>query len=554
MRGMKRALWQILIRRQTSIGSAALILASMVATSRFLGLIRDRLLAARFSADELGVYFAAFRIPNLLFELLVMGALTTAFIPVFTRYLTGGKEGEAWRMAAIIINTSLILLAAVAVPLFIWAPTVSRLFAPGFTSEQIAQMAQFTRVILILQVAPLLVGNFFTGILQSFRSFLVPAIAPVVYNIGIIVGIMTFTSSLGLLAPVVGVGLGALLFMMIQIPVLGSLGYRHMFIMDLKHKGVRDVFKLMGPRTLGLGATQIDTTVDLMLASLLGARMVTIFNFAQHLQQLPVGLFGATIAQAALPTLSLSAANNEKGELKRAITTSLHQMLFFILPVSVLFIVLRTPIVRLVFGASRFDWDATVLTGMTLSMFSLSLGAQAVVHLLARAYYALYDSKTPVVIAVGSIFVNTVLSVLFITWFGMPVWSLGLSTSIASIAHAVVLFMCLDKRLELFSRIELFVPLIKMGVAALAAGVAIYIPLKLFDQLVFDTTRTFGLILLTGTATSIGLVVYFFLSWVMGVGEVHSFLSMIKRVRRVPAILLEPAREVINGGTQDKIS
>lgn len=554
MRGMKRALWQILIRRQTSIGSAALILASMVATSRFLGLIRDRLLAARFSADELGVYFAAFRIPNLLFELLVMGALTTAFIPVFTRYLTGGKEGEAWRMAAIIINTSLILLAAVAVPLFIWAPTVSRLFAPGFTSEQIAQMAQFTRVILILQVAPLLVGNFFTGILQSFRSFLVPAIAPVLYNIGIIVGIMTLTSSLGLLAPVVGVGLGALLFMMIQIPVLGSLGYRHMFIMDLKHKGVRDVFKLMGPRTLGLGATQIDTTVDLMLASLLGARMVTIFNFAQHLQQLPVGLFGATIAQAALPTLSLSAANNEKGELKRAITTSLHQMLFFILPVSVLFIVLRTPIVRLVFGASRFDWDATVLTGMTLSMFSLSLGAQAVVHLLARAYYALYDSKTPVVIAVGSIFVNTVLSVLFITWFGMPVWSLGLSTSIASIAHAVVLFICLDKRLELFSRIELFVPLIKMGVAALAAGVAIYIPLKLFDQLVFDTTRTFGLILLTGTATSIGLVVYFFLSWVMGVGEVHSFLSMMKRVRRVPAILLEPAREVINGGTQDKIS
>lgn len=550
---MKRALWQIFTRRQTSIGSAALVLASMVAASRLLGLIRDRMLAARFSADELGVYFAAFRLPNLLFELLVIGALTTAFIPIFTRYLTGGKEEEAWRMAAIIINTSLVLLGLIAVPLFVWAPAASRLFAPGFTPEQIAQMAQFTRFILLLQVAPLLVGNFFTGILQSFRSFLVPALAPVLYNIGIIVGIMTLTSSLGLFAPVVGVALGAVLFMIIQIPVLGSLGYRHMFVVDLNHKGVRDVFKLMGPRTLGLAATQIDTTVDLMLASLLGARMVTIFNFAQHLQQLPVGLFGATIAQAALPTLSLSAASNDRDELKRAVVTSLHQMLFLILPVSVLFIVLRTPIVRLVFGASRFDWEATVLTGMTLSMFSLSLGAQAVVHLLARVYYALYDSKTPVVIAIGSILVNTMLSILFITWLGMPVWSLGFSTSVASILHAVVLFVCLDKRLESFFRIELFVPLVKMGAAALLAGVAIYIPLKLLDQLVFDTTRTFGLILLTGMTTVIGLSVYFFLSWVMGVGEVHSFLSMIKRVRRVPAILLEPAREVVNGGSQDKV-
>lgn len=553
MRGMKRVFWQILTRRQTTIGSAAFVLAAMVATSRLLGLLRDRLLAARFSTEELGVYFAAFRVPNLLFELLVMGALTTAFIPVFMRYLTRENEDAAWRMAAIIINISLVLLVLAALPLFLWAEGLSRVFAPGFTEVQIRQMAQFTRVILLLQVAPLLVGNFFTGILQSFRSFLVPAIAPVLYNIGIIVGILAFTSTLGLFAPVVGVGIGAMLFMFIQIPVLVSIGYRHRFVVDLKHKGVRDVFKLMGPRTLGLSAAQIDTTVDLMLASLLGARMVTIFNFAQHLQQLPVGLFGATIAQAALPTLSLSAANNDLNELKRSVITSLHQMLFFILPVSVLFIVLRTPIVRLVFGANRFDWESTVLTGMTLSMFSLSLGAQAVVHLFARVYFALYDSKTPVLIAVGSILINTVLSLVFITWFGMPVWSLGLSTSTASIAHAVVLFLFLDNRLKLFPRKELFVPLVKMGLAATVAGVAIYIPLKLLDQLVFDTTRTFGLILLTGMTATIGLGVYFFLSWVMEVGEVHSFFSMLKRVRRVPAILLEPAREVINGGSQDKV-
>lgn len=543
----------MLTRRQTSIGSAALVLASMVAASRLLGLIRDRLLAARFSPEELGVYFAAFRLPNLLFELLVIGALTSAFIPVFTRYLTQEKEEDAWKMAAIIINMSLLLLASVAVPLFFFAESTSQLFAPGFTDMQIREMAIYTRVILVFQVAPLLVGNFFTGILQSYRSFLVPAMAPVVYNIGIIIGIILLTPWLGLMAPVIGVGVGAVIFMLIQIPVLRSVGYRHQFILSVRHKGVRDIMKLMGPRTLGLAASQIDTTVDLMLATLLGARMVTIFNFAQHLQQLPVGLFGATIAQAALPILSLSAAHDETKELKRSITSSIHQMLFFILPVSVLFIVLRTPVVRLVFGASRFDWEATVLTGMTLSMFSLSLAAQALVHLFARAYYALYDSKTPVAIAVGSILVNAVLSIVFIMNFGLPVWSLGLSTSIASIIHACVLFCYLDRRLEGFSRAELVLPLVKMAVAAIIAGVAIYIPLKILDQLVFDTTRTFGLLLLTGMTGSIGLAVYFFLSWVMGVGEVQSLLSMIKRVRRSTAILLEPAREVINGGGQDKV-
>ena len=144
-------------------------------------------------------------------------------------------------------------------------------------------------------------------------------------------------------------------------------------------------------------------------------------------------------------------------------------------------------------------------------------------------------------------------SIVLITRAGSPVWSLDITTSLSSIAHAVVLFVFLNKRLESFSGGELFVPLVKMGVAAIISGIAIYIPLKILDQLVFDTTRTFGLILLTGMTTSIGLSVYFFLCWVMGVGEVQSFFSMLKRVRRVPSILLEPAREVVNGGAQDKV-
>lgn len=526
----------------------------MVFASRVLGLVRDRLLSARFAPEELGVYFAAFRLPNLLFELLVMGALTSAFIPVFMKYLSHGKEKEAHRMASIVINIGVLIFAVLAIPVFFWAEEVSRLFAPGFSESQIAQMATFTRFIVAFQVAPLLVGNFFIGILQSYNLFLIPALAPVVYNIGIIIGVVTLSAPFGLYGPVIGVGIGAALFVLIQLPLLLRVGYRHALAYSIDQPGVKEVGKLMAPRTLGLAASQIDTTVDLMLASLLGARMVTIFNFAQHLQQLPVGLFGATVAQAALPSLSFSSAREDREQFKKTIVTALHQILFFVLPVSVLFIVLRIPVVRLVFGASRFDWQATVLTGMTLSAFGISIFAQAITHVLTRGFYALYDTKTPVVIGILAILTNTILSVVFIRVLHLPIWSLGLSTSFASIVNALFLIILLDRRVSRFSRTELLIPPLKMAIASLVTGITLYVPLKLLDQLVFDTTRTFGLLLLTGTTGAIGIATYFFISWVLGVGEVQSFLRLIGKVRRARAILLEPAREVINGGVQDKIS
>lgn len=535
--------WRVLGRKQTTVGSAAFVLVSMVAASRVLGLIRDRLLSGRFVPDELGVYFAAFRLPNLIFELLVMGALTSAFIPVFTKYLSHKKEQEAWRIAATLINVSIIVLFIFSIPVFVWTEGISRFLAPGFSNEQIIQMTQFTRFMIGFQVLPLVIGNFFTGILQSYNLFLVPAVAPVVYNVGIIAGIIILTPMFGLWAPVIGVGVGALLFMVIQIPILIRIGYRHSLETNPHIAGVTEVAHLMGPRTLGLAVSQIDTTVDLMLASLLGARMVTIFNFAQHLQQLPVGLFGATVAQAALPLLSKQLASGNREEFKRTLIRALHQILFFVLPASVLFIVLRIPMVRLVFGAARFDWEATVLTGMTLSTFSLSLFAQSVSHVLARGFYALYDSKTPVLIGIVAIATNTLLSLVFIQVFHLPIWSLGLSTSIASFVNAASLLWFLNLRVGRFSKRDLLIPPVKMGLAAGITGVALYIPLKLLDQLVFDTTRVLGLVFLTGVSGTIGLATYIFLSWVMGVGEVRFFVSLLNKVKRL-RVLFEPASEV----------
>ncbi len=544
---MKRV-WDIIGKKQTSVTSAATILILMVFASRIMGLIRDRLLSARFSPEELGVYFAAFRIPNLMFELLIMGALTSAFIPVFTKYLTRDEEKKGWRMTATLINVSLVLLGLLSLPMLIWTRQLSEFLAPGFSAIEIDRMVSFTRFMVIAQVLPLLVGSFFTGLLQSYNLFIIPAIAPVVYNVGIIAGILVFSPMWGLYGAVFGVGLGAVLFMLIQMPLLFRIGYRHSLSFDFKDEGVREVGRLIGPRTFGLAVSQIDMTVDLILASLLGSRMVTIFNFAQHLQQLPVGLFGASVAQAALPTLSVASVKEDGEHFRHTIIKAIHQILFFVLPASVFFIVLRIPIVRLVFGASRFDWDATVLTGMTLSAFSISLFAQSLVHVLARGFYALYDTKTPVKVSVVSIFVNTILSILFVRYWHLPIWSLGLSTSVASIVNAVILFVLLDRRLGKFPRWELFGSPSKMLLASVAAGCAIFVPLKVFDQLVFDTTRTVGLLLLTGTATAAGLTVYLTIAWLFNVSEVVSFLSLIRRRTKTTSVTIESVNEVVSSG------
>lgn len=530
-------------RKQTNILSAAGIIMLMVFTSRTLGLVRDRFMTSRFTPDELGIYFASFRLPNLIFEILVVGAISTSFIPVFSQYLNEQRKRDAFSVASSIINLSSLLVLFLLIPLLLFTQTISEFFAPGFNANQIAIMVFYTRVLLIAQVIPLLIGNFLTGILQSYKHFLLPAIAPVVYNLGTIIGIIFLTPYFGLFGVVLGVILGSLFFLSIQIPQVKALGYRHFFVFDYKKEGVVKIIKLAIPRTIGLGIAQIDLTIDLILASVLGASSVAIFTFAQHLQLVPVGLFGLTISQATLPTLSQF---KQMKNYKETFLASWHQILFLVLPASVMLSVLRIPIVRIVFGADLFDWTATVQTAKTLSLFAISLFAQASVHLFIRAFFSLQDSKTPVVTSTISVLLNSVLSLFFVLFLHLPIWSLALSASIASILNAFLLLFFLNKKVNGFDAYQIFIPPIKMFLAASIAGIAIYIPLKLFDQLVFDTTRTFNLILLTGTVSFIGLSVYAFMAWFLNIKEILTFYNLLKRAIRVRDLFFETSQEVIH--------
>jgi len=281
-----------------------------------------------------------------------------------------------------------------------------------------------------------------------------------------------------------------------------------------------------------LAVSQIDFTVDIILASLISTSSLIYFNFAQHLQLLPVGLFGATIAQAALPTLAEQGVKKDLTNFKKTFLLCFHQILFLVLPCSVLLIILRIPAVRLVFGAARFDWEATVLTGKVLATFSLSLFAQSLVHLLARAFYSLHDSKTPVIIGAISVLTNVLVSLYLILIVKLPVWGLGLSTSIANILNALLLLIYLDKKVNFFDRKQLLIPTFKIFSVSFITAFALYVPMKLMDKLVFDTTRVSGLLLLTGLTGLFGLGVYLFLAWLFRINILKNFFALLERLEK----------------------
>lgn len=529
---MVKSLLNLLALRQSSILSGATVLMVAVFASRFLGLIRDRLLVQSFDTSQAAIFFAAFRLPDLLFQILIFGSLSVAFIPVFTEYLHKKGDDEAFKFASSILNLSLIMFGVVVALSIIFVAPLNTLFVPGFSGEQKILTDRITQIILIAQMF-LVVGTFFFGVAHTYQRFIIPALAPIFYNLGIIVGIVFITPVFGITGLGLGVVLGAILHVLVQIPLMRSIGFKYKFTFDFLNSGVKEVVKLMSVRNIGLIAEQANETVGIALASLVSYSSVTLLTFAMHLFAVPIGLFGATIAQAALPVLSKEAAKNDMESFKVTLLTTLHQILFLTLPAAAILIVLRIPVVRLVFGADLFSWEDTVLTGRTVAFFAIGLAAQSVVLLLVRGFYALKDTKTPVLVSLASISLNILLSAVFVLVLGFGVWGVGLAYSISIIIGTIFLTYFLSKKIHGFDNSDLVTPAVKMLVAAGAAAFALYIPMKSLDQLVFDTTKTVNLIMLTGIASSFGLAIYVLLVWLMEVKELTTFIQLIKKIGRV---------------------
>ena len=526
---MVKNLLSLLSARQTSILSGASILMLTVLASKFLGLIRDRLLAYTYTPDTTAIFLASFRIPDLIFQLLIFGALSVAFIPIFTEYVEQKGQKEAFNFASDTLNVFLCAFLLINVLVFIFISPLTKLVVPGFSEHQQLLTAQLTQVILFGQIL-LAIGSFFAGMAQSYQRFIIPSLAGVFYNLGVIIGIVLLTPFLGIYGPALGVVIGAALHVLIQLPLINSLGFRHSLRFDPFDKGVLEIIRLMSLRTVGLAVEQINETVGVILASVVSTASVTYLTFAQHLQMVPVGLFGATMAQAALPILAQARSKKDHVTFNAILLTTLHQILFLTIPLTAILIVLRIPVVRLVFGASQFNWEATVLTGRTLAFLATGLTAQSLSLLLIRGFYALKDTKTPVIASIVTVGINIVLSYLFVTVFHWEVWSLGLAYSIATNLSFVMLLYFLSRKVGGFDLSDVFVPAGKVLFAATIAAISLYMPIKALDKLVFDTTKTVNLLILTGIASTIGLTIYGVLVWSMKVKELYTFGNLVKKL------------------------
>lgn len=537
-------LWEngknLLLRRQTSILSAAFIIMVAYSASGILGLLRNRLLAANFFGGgeaQLDAYFAAFVLPDTVFQLLILGALSAAFIPVFTNYLRRDQD-EAWHVATAAMTGVLLIFLLISAVLFVFAVPATRLLVPSFPPDLILLTASLTRIMLAAQFFFAL-SAFMTGILQSHHRFLLPALAPLFYNLGIITGIIALSPVLGIYGPAAGVVLGSFLHFVIQFPLALRLGLKIGLTSNLGHPGVRRIFRLMPARaaTLAIGQ-QLDKVIATSVASSLAAGTLAIFNFARQLYVLPITMFGATVGQASFPSLS-HAHDDNRGRFVTTVAATLLQLLFFSFPAAALLLVLRIPAVRLAFGARQFPWEATLLTGKAAAIFALAVPAQAANQLLTRSFYAAQNTKTPLFTALASALLLIALVKIFSAWTDLGILGVVSAITLSDIANFLLMLIILELKVVPGLVKTFLKPLLKIIFATAVTAIMLWIPLRVLDQFVFDTTRTLPLIGLTATVSLIGMGIYFLLAKILGIKELESVSRLLHRLGRWRQILAE---------------
>ncbi|RPH70905.1 murein biosynthesis integral membrane protein MurJ, partial [bacterium] len=445
-------------KTQNTILSAALIISISSGLSAILGVVKNRLLAHQFGvSNELAVFYTADYIPSLLYSVLIVGAISTVFIPIFTSQLNKDR-GAAFRTASTIINATLASFLVIGTIIFLLSTPIFKLVSLNqFSAENTLLGSNLMRVMVLSQML-LVCGSLATSVLQSFKYFLIPALAPVVYNLGMILGIIFLSPSIGIYGPAIGLLIGASFHFLIQIPMLRKTGFKFYLLFNSKDENFKKILTLIPPRVTSVLIANLIQTVNNSFAILISTSSVIALKFANQLQGFPINLFGFSIAAASLPTLSSEGGEKNLDNFKKTFLTSLHQMMFLVVPLSMILFILRVPVVRIVYGVSNFPWEATVETASVLAIFSFSIFAQSANYLITRSFYALKDTMTPVLVAVGTSIINVSLSTFLIVILKYNVWAVAFSYSLTSIFDTLILLYLLDKKIGTMDTKALFTP------------------------------------------------------------------------------------------------
>ena len=543
-------------KKQNSILSAALVITVANILSSLSGLFRERVLIKLFfnttaSQQAYEAYQVAFQIPDIIFQLIVLGALSAAFIPLFTDLKKKDKK-QAFEFTSIAINWVLLAFIVVSALVFVFARQITVLRTGAeFTAEQIDVAVNLTRLLLLAQLF-FAVSNFLTGILQTYQRFIAPALAPLFYNLGIILGSVLLAKYLGIYAAGVGVVLGSALHMLVQLPLVLRTGYRWQPKFNLNFPGVKKLFRMMPPRMMTVGITELQNLVMGFFATSVGNLSFVIINLAKRLMALPIRFFGVPISQASFPFLSEESADDDRVKFNRLLVQSLNQITFLATPASVLLLILRVPAVRLVFGTANFPWRTTVMTGKVVAVIAISITAQAIVQLLVRAFYALKDTKSPFFISLLSVVSYLLTAAVSIYQLDLGVYGLALAITVSAFVEMLAMLYLLQKRLHCFSSEDFYWPQLKILLSGFFMAVFLYLPFKILDELVFDTSRTVDLIALTFSTGTIAILVYIYFSILFDVKELTYFSQLLNKASRWKTVLQDTEEVLLDSSIEDK--
>ncbi|MFA7244672.1 MAG: murein biosynthesis integral membrane protein MurJ [Candidatus Magasanikbacteria bacterium] len=516
---------KILNIKSHTITGAAIVIGASYFVSKIIALFRDRIFAHYFGAgDVMDAYYAAFKIPDLVFNLLIVGALSAGFIPIFIELLEK-DEKEAWKVTNIVLNILGFFLIISCTLLIFFTPQILQFLVPGFSQDKFELTVLLSR---IMFVSPILLGisSIVSGVLQSFKAFFIYSLSPIMYNLGIIIGAIFLVPIFGYQGLAYGVVIGALFHLLIQVPSFFEQGFKYQFVFDFKNKYFKKIMLLMLPRTLGMATMQINLLAITIIASTLQSGSLAIFNFADNLQSVPIGIIGMSFAIAIFPTLSQMASNNDYKKMSEQIERTIRQILFLIIPITIIILLLKAQIVRLVLGTGAFNWDNTRATFNALSIFAISLFAQTLIPLLSRSFYALKDTITPLVTGIIATIINIIMAIYLSHKYAI----LGLVSaySFSMIFQFFLMWLLLRNKLGNINERKIFVSIIKIFIAGILMALVTQL-LKELISIFVNMEKFWGILLQTTISAIIGLLVYGFICQQLKLKEMSLFAESFKK-------------------------
>jgi putative peptidoglycan lipid II flippase len=506
---MLKKLFGFVEKEINGLHEAAYLLALFTFFAQLISLVRDRLLAHHFGASAiLDVYYASFRIPDLIFIVVTTFVSASVLIPIFSKTIVDQEKFK--KTINSVFTVFIFLTILVCIITFIFTPAILKFVLPGITDPVYQKyLIDMTRILIL---SPLFLGisQLLGGIVQAYRRFFIYAISPILYNAGIVIGIIYFYPNFGIYGLVYGVILGVILHLIIQIPFIVSKNVFPKITFNIDWSAVKNVISLSLPRTLALASSQITTLVLFSISSTLAIGSITIFGFANNLQSVPLAIIGVSYSLAAFPTLSRLYTSGKTEEFLNQVANAAKHIIFWSLPATVLFIVLRAQIVRTVLGSGEFSWNDTRLTAAALALFSLSILAQSIILLFVRGYYSAGKTIKPVIYSLMST-VFTIATVFILMWWykadetlkfffdgilrvsnlsGTEILVLPLAFSIGMILNSLILWVSFEKDFGNITT-SLKRPFFHSLAASLIIGYFAYTSLQIFDD-IFNLETTLG--------------------------------------------------------------